>query len=115
MYSFVLPFCRGFLRTMEQWKVGGVPFVVGWKAEMSGVEIRKRANEGREWRGNKRKQKKTKIARFHFLSNENLFLPFSFHPGVFLILCKGGRVAFEFQVCCNTYFVGYRGKVLFLL
>ena len=110
----MLPFCKGFLRTMEQWKVGGVPFVVGWKAEMSGVEIRKRANEGREWRGNKRKQKK-KIARFHFLSNENLFLPFSFHPGVFLILCKGGRVAFEFQVCCNTYFVGYRGKVLFLL
>lgn len=74
---------------------------------MSGVEIRKRANE------KKRGMKKKKIARFHFLSNENLFLPFfSFHPGVFLILCKGGNVAFEFQVCCNTYFVGNRGKVL---
>ena len=66
--------------------------MVGGEAEMSGVEIRKRANEesggscrrGRE--GGRRLR-----ARFHFLSNENLFRPFSFHPGVFLILCKGAR------------------------
>ena len=59
------------------------------------------------------RRERKKIARLHFLSNENLFLPFSFHPARRLFnFMQGsgsgeGRGAFEFQVC----FVGDSGKV----
>ena len=63
------------------------------------------------------RRERKKIARLHFLSNENLFLPFSFHPARRLFnFMQGsgsgeGRGAFEFQVC----FVGDSGKVLFFI
>ena len=90
----VPPFGRGFLGTMER----AESWTLSWLAE------ERRWDELKLENGQMRRREEKKIARLHSpFSNENLFLPFSFHPTqrrrLFNFMQgKGERVAFESQV-----------------